>query len=172
MVYGWGVGAGALERERRPHEVIDMTDQSQSSKLGFNDLLLGAVTLLMLAGLGLIVALYVLPREHLEIPELLPGVRVARESDFPVGASRVVSWGNRIVLVVRSSEQRFVGLQGTSPKDGCVLRWDLESLRVVSPCNYVVFDLQGNVVAGLTTTPLQRYSVFLRNGVVYVGDET
>ena len=149
-----------------------MGDENSPAKLGFNDLLLGAVNLLMLAGLGLILALYLLPGEHLEISELLPGVRVAREADFPVGASRVVSWGDRTVLVVRSGEQRFVGLQGTSPKDGCVLRWDLESLRVVSPCNYVVFDLQGNVVAGLTTTPLQRYVVFLRNGVVYVGDET
>lgn len=149
-----------------------MGDENRLTKLGFNDLLLGAVTLLMLAGLGLIVALYVLPREHLEIPELLPGVRVARQAEFPVGASRVVSWGDRTVLVVRSGEQQFVGLQGTSPKDGCVLRWDLESLRVVSPCNYAVFDLQGNVVVGLTTTPLQRYSVFLRNGVVYVGDAT
>ena len=155
----------------RPREVIDMGDESQPPRLDFNDLLLGAVTLLMLVGLGLILALYVLPGEHLEISELLPGVRVAREADFPVGASRVVYWGDRTVLVVRSGEQRFVGLQGTSPKDGCVLRWDPESLRVVSPCNYVVFDLQGNVVAGLTTTPLQRYSVFLRNGVVYVGDE-
>jgi len=141
----------------------------QQSRLGFNDLLLGAVILLMSTGILMALAFYVLPGEHLEIPEIQPGVRVTREADFPIGASRLVSWGERTILVVRSGEQSYAALQGTSPRDGCILRWDEESMRVVSPCNHVVFDLQGNVVTGLSTIPLQRYSVFLRGGVVYVG---
>lgn len=148
----------------------ETAEQGFWAKLGFNDLLIGAVVLLILALTGLILSLYVLPGEHMEMPELLQGVRVSREADFPVGASRVVSWGERTILVIRSGEGRFVGLEGTSPRDGCVLQWDAESLRIVSPCSYAVFDLQGNVVTGLTTTPLQRYAVFVRNGVVYVGE--
>jgi nitrite reductase/ring-hydroxylating ferredoxin subunit len=149
----------------------ETTEQVPASGLGFNDLLLGAVGLMTLTGMLLVLALYVLPREHLELPELLQGVRVAREVDFPVGASRVVSWGERTILVVRNSDVRYTALQGTSPRDGCILQWDLESLRIVSPCSHAVFDLQGNVVTGLTTTPLQRYGVFVRNAVVYVGEE-
>jgi quinol-cytochrome oxidoreductase complex cytochrome b subunit/nitrite reductase/ring-hydroxylating ferredoxin subunit len=146
----------------------ETAEQGFWSKLGFNDLLIGAVTLLILTLIGLILALYVLPREHLEIPELLQGVRVARAADFPVGASRVASWGERTILVVRSGENRFVGLEGTSPRDGCLLRWDVESLRIVSPCSYAVFDLQGNVVTGLTTTPLQRRA--WRSGASWVAN--
>ena len=142
---------------------------TQQARLGFNDLLLGAVVVLMGVGVLMALAFYVLPGEHLEIPEIRPSVRVTREADFPIGASRLVSWGERTILVVRSGEQSFAALQGTSPRDGCILRWDEESMRVVSPCNHVVFDLQGNVVTGLSTTPLQRYSIFLRGGVVYVG---
>ena len=141
----------------------------QAARTGFNDLLLGAVILLMGVGIMMALAFYVLPGEHLEIPEIQPGVRVTREADFPIGASRLVSWGEQTILVVRSGEQSYAALQGTSPREGCILRWDEESMRVVSPCNHVVFDLQGNVVTGLSTTPLQRYSVFLRGGVVYVG---
>jgi nitrite reductase/ring-hydroxylating ferredoxin subunit len=142
---------------------------TQQARLGFNDLLLGAVVVLMGTGTLMALAFYVLPGEHLEIPEIQPGVRVTREADFPVSASRLVSWGEQTILVVRSGEQSYAALQGTSPRDGCILRWDEESMRIVSPCNHVVFDLQGNVVTGLSTTPLQRYSVFLRGGVVYVG---
>jgi nitrite reductase/ring-hydroxylating ferredoxin subunit len=160
---------GDVCRSLEEGEVMTSDQERGPSRLGFNDLLLGAVTLLMLVGLMMVLAFYVLPGEHLEIPEIQPGVRVTRAADFPVGASRLVSWGERTILVVRSGEQTYAALQGTAPRDGCILEWDAESMRVASPCSYVVFDLQGNVVTGLSTTPLQRYSVFIRGGVVYVG---
>jgi nitrite reductase/ring-hydroxylating ferredoxin subunit len=137
---------------------------------GFNELLLVGVILLMLTGLGIGTALYVMPTESLEIPELQPAVRVARVAEFPVGASRIVNWGERIVLVVRSAEDQYAALQGTAPNNGCILRWDDDSRRIVSPCSHLVYDLHGHVVAGLTTEPLQRYSVSVRGGVVAVTD--
>jgi nitrite reductase/ring-hydroxylating ferredoxin subunit len=91
-------------------------------------------------------------------------------AEFPVGASRVVSWGERVILVVRSSENQYSALQGTAPNNGCILRWDDQSRRVVSPCSYLVYDLHGHVVAGLTTEPLQQYKVSVRGGVVAVTD--
>jgi nitrite reductase/ring-hydroxylating ferredoxin subunit len=119
----------------------------------------------------LVVGLYALPGEHLELPELLPGMRVARESDFPVGASRVVSWGDQVILVIRNDDHSYSALQGASPQDGCILEWDSAARRVVSPCSHLVFDIRGNVVKGLTNAPLGRYSVFTRGGVVFVGRE-
>jgi Rieske Fe-S protein len=82
----------------------------------------------------------------------------------------VESWGDAIVLVIRPQTGRYVALQGTSPDQGCILRWDEKSRRVVSPCRYAVYDLRGNVVSGLTMQPLRRYEVFLREGVVFVVD--
>jgi nitrite reductase/ring-hydroxylating ferredoxin subunit len=135
---------------------------------GFAEILLAGVILASAISGGLVLALYVLPREPLVMRELEPAVRIGPESAFPVGAHRVQNWGERIILVVRESEAQYYALQGTSPLDGCILRWDPESLRIVSPCAYVVFDLHGNVVEGLTTVPLRRYSAFVRGGVVYV----
>jgi nitrite reductase/ring-hydroxylating ferredoxin subunit len=147
------------------------TEETERPKSGFNEVVLGAVIVLILAMIGLVVGLYALPGEHLELPELLPGMRVAREDNFPVGASRLVSWGDQVILVIRNGEQSYSALQGASPQDGCILKWDSDAQRVVSPCSYLVFDLRGNVVKGLTTTPLVRYSVFTRGGVVFVGRE-
>lgn len=141
---------------------------SRRGTWGFAEILLAGVILAIATSAGLVLGLYVLPREPVAIPELEPAVRVGEESGFPVGASRVQNWGDRIILVVREGERRYYALEGTSPLDGCILRWDPESLRVVSPCAYVVFDLHGNVVEGLTTVPLRRYSAFVRSGVVYV----
>ena len=136
---------------------------------GFSEYLLGGIVALMVVALALAAFLYLLPPERLQLAELQPAFVVAPQAQFPVGASRVVDWGTHVILVVRTGEQSYAGLQGTSPSDGCILDWDATSLRVLSPCTYIVYDLQGNVVRGLTTVPLQRYPVFVREGVVYVG---
>ena len=133
---------------------------------GFNEYLLGGVILLALVLAALGAAWYLLPGDHLDLPELQPAVRVA-SADMPDSASRVITWGSRVVLVVRNGTD-FAALQGTSPIDGCILEWDRASARVVSPCSYVVYDLHGNVVRGLTTVPLLRYDAFVRQGAVYV----
>ncbi len=136
---------------------------------GFSEYLLGGIVVLMVVALALAGLLYLLPPERLQLAELQPAFVVAPVARFPVGASRVVDWGDQVILVVRTGEGTYAGLQGTSPTDGCILNWDQTSLRVLSPCTYIVYDLQGNVVRGLTTLPLQRYPVFVRDSVVYVG---
>ncbi|MEJ2237892.1 MAG: hypothetical protein P8X82_06310 [Gemmatimonadales bacterium] len=75
----------SVRADQEGGELTGAGPEDQPTKLGFNELLLGAVIVLMLACAALITALYVLPSEHLDVPELLPGVRVARQADFPVG---------------------------------------------------------------------------------------
>ncbi len=144
--------------------------RNAGSGWGFNELLLIGVILLMMTGIGLGTVLYVLPTERLEIPQLDPTIRVARVAEFPVGASRIVNWGDQIILVVRSAEDQYSALQGTAPNNGCILRWDAESQRVISPCSHLVYDLHGHVVAGLTIEPLKQYAVSVRAGIISVTD--
>ena len=135
---------------------------------GFNEYLLGGVVGLTVFSVLLTIGLYLLPGPALQIPELQPAVRVADEANFPVGSSRVVNWGREVILVVRTGETEYDAVQGTSSVDGCLLQWDPASIRILSPCKFVVYDLHGNVVRGLTTVPLHRYPVFVRQGSVYV----
>ena len=135
---------------------------------GFHERLVGGIILLTLILIALGTWFYLNPGDHLQSPELQPVLRVTREGEIPVGGSRVVTWGSRTILVVRHAEHEYAAVSGTSPIDGCILRWDAASLRVVSPCSFVVFGLDGNVVRGNTTVPLHRYSVFVRHGTIYV----
>lgn len=145
-----------------------MGQETEGTGPGFTDLLLIGVILLMLTGMVIGIGLYALPTGRLQLAELQPSLRVARVSDLPVGGSRVVNWGQRIILVARAGAGEYFALGAVSPVDGCILRWDPEGRRVVSPCGYVVYDPGGNVVTGLTTEPLHRYGVVVRDDVVYV----
>jgi nitrite reductase/ring-hydroxylating ferredoxin subunit len=145
-----------------------MTPVSQRRERDLSTFLLnsmiGVVFLIVLVA----AALYTIPPEHLIIPQHEVAVRVARLEDFPVGSSRLETWGEQAILVVRRGEQEFAALQGVSPVDGCILNWDPEALRIASPCGHQVYNLRGHVVEGLTTESLQQYKVFLRNDIVYV----
>lgn len=159
---------GPLAAGRAADDAVTPAGEEPPGKAGFNEYLLATVVLFSTVLLALGIGLYLLPADYLQIPELQPVARVAAQADLPVGASRVVSWGPKIVLIVRTGEREYAALQGNSPIDGCILEWDAASSRVVSPCNHLVYDLHGNVVSGLTTVPLRRYSVFVRQGIVYV----
>ncbi len=142
--------------------------ESGKWRAGFNEYLLIGVVVLMLTGIALSFTLYALPVPHLQLAELQPSIRVARTTDFPPGSSRIVTWGETVVLVVRTGESSYAALQGVSPLDGCILEWDNDSMLVRSPCGDLLYDLYGNVVRGLTTVPLKRFTVFVRQNVVYV----
>ena len=118
-----------------------------------------------------IVTMYAVPPEHLIIPQHEVAARVARVETFPVGSSRMQTWGDLAILVVRRGESDFVAVQGTSPVDECLLEWDREAMAIVSPCGHAVYNLRGQPLEGLTNEPLQRYEVFVRDGVVYVTRE-
>lgn len=126
--------------------------------------MLAVVFLIALA----VATLYTSPPEHLIIPQRELAARVARVEAFPVGSSRLETWGEQAILVVRRGDDDYAALQGISPVDGCILRWDPDALRIVSPCGHQVYNLRGHAVEGLTTEPLQRYSVFVRDDIVYV----
>ena len=137
-------------------------------KAGLNEYVFGGVIVLSVFFILMATLLFLAPGNNSQTPELNPVLRVTREADFPIGASRVVTWGPQSVLVVHNKEGEYSALEGSSPLDGCTLTWDAVASQVTSPCADVVYDLHGNVVHGLTTTPLRRYAVFLQEGTVFV----
>lgn len=138
--------------------------------LGFTEIQLGGVILLIITLAIIAMTFYVNPAENLDIPEVQPAIRVAREADFPVGSSRIRSWGDEVILIIRPDSLHYFALQATSPPDGCILRWDPDASRIYSPCRYMVYDLRGDVISGLSTQALKSFAVSVREGVIYVSE--
>lgn len=142
-----------------------------SSERGFESLLMIGLLLLLGVMLSVFALLYANPAEHLTLPDRGSALRMGRVDDIPVGGSRVNNWGNEVVLLVRVSDDEFSAVQGTSTLDGCILEWDQQAFRVVSPCAHQTYDLRGRAVEGLTTRPLRRYDVSVQRGLVFVTRE-
>ena len=119
---------------------------------------------------GLLIFLfYALPQEPLFIPEVEASIRVASLEDFPENTARLERWGQRLILVVRTSSGEVRALEGQSPSDGCVLEWDKVLSRIQSPCSYQIYNQYGFVVAGLDNRALRTYPVLIRDGVINIG---
>ena len=142
-----------------------------SSERGLESLLMIGLLLLLGLMLSLFAVLYAIPAEHLTLPDRQSALRMGRIDKISVGGSRVNNWGDEIVLLVRISDDKFYAIQGTSTLDGCILEWDQQAFRVVSPCGHQTYDLRGRAVEGLTTRPLRRYDVSVQRGLVFVTRE-
>ncbi|MBK5096766.1 MAG: Rieske (2Fe-2S) protein [Gemmatimonadetes bacterium] len=142
-----------------------------SSERGFESLLITGLLVLLGLMLSLFAVLYAIPAEHLTLPDRQSALRMGSIDDISVGGSRVNNWGDEIVLLVRISVDEFYAIQGTSTLDGCILDWDQQAFRVVSPCGHQMYDLRGRAVEGLTTRPLRRYDVSVQRGLVFVTRE-
>jgi nitrite reductase/ring-hydroxylating ferredoxin subunit len=142
-----------------------------SSERGFESVLMIGLIVLLALMLGAFALFYAVPADHLTLPDRQSALRMGRVDEIPVGGSRVNNWGEEVVLLVRVSEDEFRAVQGTSTLDGCILDWDPDAFRVVSPCGYQLYDLRGRAVDGLTTRPLSRYNVSVQRGLVFVTRE-
>jgi nitrite reductase/ring-hydroxylating ferredoxin subunit len=143
-----------------------------SMKWDFWDWCLAGLLVFGVAMGGLVFLLYALPQEPLVIPEVQASVRVANLDQFPPGAARIQRWGDRLVLVVRTRSGEVTAVEGTSPSDGCALRWDERLAQIRSPCSYQIYSPYGQVIAGLSNQSLRRYPVMIRDGTINIGSGT
>jgi len=73
-----------------------------------------------------------------------------------VDGARVISFGGKSILVVRTDEQTFVALSAICTHAGCTVRFD--GTRVVCPCHGSTFALDGTVTHGPATRPLAVFA--------------
>ena len=87
-------------------------------------------------------------------------VEVAGVAEIPPGQAEAVPFKGSTALVIHMGEQ-FVAYSALCTHEGCLVRWDADRGQIICPCHLGVFDVEGNVVAGLPPRPLQKLRVEL-----------
>ena len=85
-------------------------------------------------------------------------VEVAGVAEIPPGQAEAVPFKGSSALVIHVGDQ-FVACSALCTHEGCLVRWDAERGQIICPCHLGVFDVEGNVVAGLPPRPLQKLRV-------------
>jgi cytochrome b6-f complex iron-sulfur subunit len=87
-------------------------------------------------------------------------VEVAGVAEIPPGQAEAVPFKGSTALVIHMGD-RWVAYSAVCTHEGCLVNWDPARNQIICPCHLGVFDVEGNVVAGLPPRPLQKLRVEL-----------
>jgi Rieske Fe-S protein len=110
---------------------------------------------------------YFYPPSLEEMPS--EAVRVGTVDDIPPGKSLTVAFGRYPAIVIHTSE----GLKAYSAvctHFACIVKWDPETEEIYCPCHEGYFEpLEGNVIFGPPPSALEKISLRIENGEIFIG---
>ncbi len=132
-------------------------------------LLQGSLIVGFLSLLGGVIAFIFPPERQAFNPGRLR-VRVGSVRDFAVGQGKQILLEGQPVWVLRLPHG-FVALSAVCTHKGCIVNWDEKRSLLSCPCHGGLFDVSGNVVAGLPRWPLPRQRVEVVGEEIFIGRE-
>ncbi len=88
--------------------------------------------------------------------------------DLRPNSGRIVRFGSRPVLLIRSSETEWRALSAVCTHLNCTVQYREESRQIWCACHNGLYNLNGAVVSGPPPKPLEEYTVRLRGDEVVV----
>ena len=96
-------------------------------------------------------------------------VAVGDEKDLPVGQGKVVSAGDKPVIVVHTAQSGVKAYSAVCTHLGCIVGWQQSRGFIQCPCHDARFNpVTGAVISGPAPRPLPPVQVSIENGKVYV----
>ena len=154
-----------------------MTDQEHSQKNGtsqppsrrtFIQALVGFSVFATLGGVLTPVIAYLWPPAQRTATK---GERVAvgDEKDLPLGQGKVVSAGDKPVIVVHTAQGGVKAYSAVCTHLGCIVTWQQSRGFIQCPCHDGRFNpVTGAVISGPAPRPLPPVQVSIENGKIYV----
>ena len=133
--------------------------------------LISAVIAVPLFGFAILPTLKKAPRKYvvLGIVDLLKGSRYKKVNyTFQSTDGWIQTNKKRSVYVTDEGNGNFVVLSRVCSHLNCLVRWEESKRQFLCPCHGGVFDEEGNVVAGPPPRALEKLSVKVEDGVLYV----
>jgi menaquinol-cytochrome c reductase iron-sulfur subunit len=157
------------------HQAEDLASPKRRSflkaSLLFISGLISAVIAVPLFGFAVLPALKKAPKKYvvLGIVDLLKGSRYRKVNyTFQSKDGWIQTNRKRSVYVTDSGNGNFVVFSRVCSHLNCLVRWEESKRQFLCPCHGGVFDKEGNVVAGPPPRPLEKLSVKVEDGVLYV----
>ncbi len=132
-------------------------DPSRRSLLGW---LLSGATTVLLGVLAYPVLRYIVPPEQGE--SSADAVVVGRRKDFPIDTGRIVRFGTRPAIVVRTKGGELRAFSAVCTHLGCTVQYRSDLEAIWCACHNGRFDLAGRNVGGPPPRPLDALAVTVR----------
>ncbi len=128
--------------------------------------LLGGGFLASLASFVYPVLRFVNPPRVSEAP--VNEVTAGKADDLPVNSAKMVRFGSRPVLLIRTSDSEWRAFDGTCTHLNCTVQYQQDGRQIWCACHNGFYDLNGKVVSGPPPRALTQYDVHVRGDEVVI----
>ncbi len=93
---------------------------------------------------------------------------VGKVGDLKPNSGKIVRFGTRPVILIRSSDEEWRAFSATCTHLNCTVQYREASHQIWCACHNGLYDLSGRVVSGPPPKPLEEYTVHIRGEEVVV----
>lgn len=95
-------------------------------------------------------------------------VKAGPSSAFPVNSYKIVKFGRKPVILVKSDDGSYVALSATCTHLDCIVQYKKDTQQIWCACHNGVYDLTGRNVSGPPPRPLDNYTVKIVNDEIII----
>jgi Rieske Fe-S protein len=98
-------------------------------------------------------------------------VSVGKIDDIKPGDSKIIRFGNKPVIIIRTDDGQFKALSATCTHLECTVQYKKEEKIIWCACHNGKYDLYGKNVSGPPPKPLSKYNATIKNDELIISKE-
>ena len=109
---------------------------------------------------------YLKPPKQSEVE--VTSVNAGKLADFPKDSGKIIRFGNKPVILVRSADGNLHALSAECTHLGCTVQFRKDLDLIWCACHNGKYDLNGKNISGPPPRPLAPYNVIVKAGEIFI----
>lgn len=95
-------------------------------------------------------------------------VKAGVASNFPANSSKIIKFGRKPVILIKSEDNKFIALSATCTHLDCIVQYKQDTKQIWCACHNGIYDLNGRNVSGPPPRALENYIVKVVNDEIII----
>ena len=147
-----------------------MNQPDNTDRRNFLNTLLGGAMVAWLASVLYPLFAFLRPPETGEVEE--SSVKAGKTSDLIPDSGKIVKFGNKPALLIKTSDGKLKAFTGTCTHLDCTVQYRQDMGQIWCACHNGRYDLNGRNVAGPPPRPLTEFKVIVQGEDVFISKES
>ena len=136
------------------------------NRRNFLNIFLGTGFLGWLGSILYPLASYLIPPKVSEAK--VQSVKAGSAADFPSNSGKIIKFGRKPVILIKTKENKFVALSATCTHLDCIVQYRSDTKQILCACHNGLYDLKGRNISGPPPRPLTEFNVNILNEEIIV----
>jgi Rieske Fe-S protein len=99
-------------------------------------------------------------------------VKAGLVSEFPDNSSKIIKFGRKPVLLVKTAEGNFIALSATCTHLDCIVQYKEDTKQIWCACHNGIYDMTGRNISGPPPRSLENFEVKVVNYEIIITTQT